>query len=580
MPGFFGLISPDYKSYSMAKKNLMINDEIKTDEIYLHRHTINKFLDDKIFEETNNYIFILEGFISNLYELKIKYNEKILSNLLETMYNKLGEAYFRNFIGSFSGLVYDKSQKILIIFTDQIGDKQVFYYKDGKRLVFSSKIVDILNFCQEMEITLSLNKEAAYLMLTNSYYFEDITPIKEVKKIMAGTYLKYADNKLSINRYHVLNNLPNYNQTEEDIIENIDILFKQAVKRSLNKNKEYGYKNMASLSGGLDSRMTSWVLNEVKDVGEKIVNYTYSQSSYLDELLAKKISKHLGNQLLFMSLDNGLSLTRLDEATRVSEGMILYPSLGQLVEFTEFINFDNVGIIHTGVCGDAILGAGYAVGSADKGLNILAKASSSKLINKVNNIKLNNQYENQEIFNLYSRGFSGMNLGTPSILQEYTESFSPFYDLDFMEYCLTIPIKYRKHYDIYFKWILKKYPQAAEFKWENYNAKITTPQIKISGKRIPIKQLLPKVMKKTGIFSANLRTEKHMHPYDYWYSNNSIVKGYMDKYFIDNISRIQDVELKNDCNYLFMEGTTIEKCLVLSLLSALKLFSSNSTITM
>ena len=364
MPGFFGLVSPDCKSYSMAKKDLLINCEIKTDEIYLHRHTIDKFLDDKIFEETNNYIFILEGFIFNLYELKIKYNEKVLSTLLETMYNKLGEAYFRDFKGSFSGLVYDKTKKILIVFTDQIGDKQVFYYKDGKRLVFSSKIIDILNYCREMEITLSLNKEAAYLMLTNSYYFEDITPIKEVKKIMAGTYLKYADNKLSINRYHILNNSPNYNQTEENIIENIDILFKQAVKRSLNKNREYGYKNMASLSGGLDSRMTSWVLNEVKDVGEKIVNYTYSQSSYLDELLAKKISKHLGNQLLFMSLDNGLSLTRLDEATLVSEGMILYPSLGQLVDFTEFINFDNVGIIHTGVCGDAILGAGYAVGSA------------------------------------------------------------------------------------------------------------------------------------------------------------------------------------------------------------------------
>ena len=578
MPGFFGFISTNQRSFLLPEKDHLINEEIINDKIYLHRHTINKFLNDKIFEETNAYIFIIDGFILNMQELKTKYDKIILSNLLETMYEKLGETFFKDFRGSFSGLIYDKIKEILIIYTDHIGDKQLFYYHDENQLIFSSKILDILSFCKEMGIIVSLNKNAAYLMLTNSYYFEDITLINEVKKLEAGTYLKYCDKKITINRYHLLNNTPNNNQKEDDIIENIDLLFKQAIARSLNKNREYGYKNMASLSGGLDSRMTTWVLNEIKEPDEKIINYTYSQSNYLDEIIAKSIAKYLGNQLILKTLDNGLSLTRIDEATKISEGMILYPSLGQLVEFTELINFDDFGLIHTGLLGDAVMGAGYATINTKKELNILGHAASLKLKNKINDIKLNNTYKNQEIFNLYSRGFAGMNLGTPSILQNYTESFSPFYDLDFMEYCLTIPIKYRNDYRIYFKWILKKYPQAARFKWENYKAKITTYKINIMGKRVPIKQLLPKIIKKYKIFNIDIHTQKHMHPYNYWYTHYTKVNEYINNYYSENIKYVQDEDLKNDCKNLFNDGTTMEKCLVISLLSALKLFSNNSNI--
>ncbi|MDR3609504.1 MAG: asparagine synthase-related protein [Ignavibacteriaceae bacterium] len=580
MPGFFGFISTDYKPYSMVDKKNLVNEEIKKDNIYLHRHTLNKFLNDKIFKETNNYIFILDGFIFNLQELKIKYNRIELGALLEIMYENLGEAFFNNFRGSFCGLIYDKVKEILIVYTDHIGDKQLFYYKDDKQLVFSSKIVDILSYCKEMGIHVSLNKEAAYLMLTNSYYFEDITPITEVKKLEAGTYLKYSKEGISTNRYHLFNNSPNNDLNEDEIIENIDLLFKQSVSKCLNKNREYGYNNMVSLSGGLDSRMTTWVLNDVKRADEKIINYTYSQSNYLDEIIAKSVANYLGNQLMFTTLDNGLSLTRIDEATQISEGMILYTSLGQLIEFTELINFENIGLIHTGMLGDVIVGAGYASGNRKKELNILGKAASLRLINKVPDIKLKHGYKNQEIFNFYSRGFSGMNLGTPSIMQEYSESFSPFYDLDFMEYCLTIPLKYRNNHNIYFKWILKKHPQAAKFKWENYNTKITAIKIKISGKKIPISQLLPKILKKTGIFNIGLHTQKQMHPYDYWYSRNTKVKNYINNYFSENINYIQDEELKNDCNLLFFKGTMSEKSLVLSFLASVKMFRSCVNIKM
>ena len=580
MPGYFGCVGNNCKNYIIEKKEKLVNEEIRKNNIYLHRHTINKFINDKIFKETKIFIFILDGFILNLNDLKTNYKEDQLDILLEKMYKKNGETFFKDFRGSFSGLVYDKVSDIIILFTDHIGDKQVFYYKDDQNFVFSTKIIDIVQYCNVMNIDIHLNKTAAYLLLTNANFFEGITLLSEIKKLPAGTYLKYCNNTIAMNRYHIFNNLPNYEQSEDEIIEKIDKLFRQSIQASLQKNREYGYKNIASLSGGLDSRMTTWIINEEKNYNEEILNFTYSQSNYLDEIVAGNIANDLGNQFIFKSLNNGLSLTRIEEATEISEGMILYPSLGQLWELTDIIHFEKYGLVHTGMIGDVVVGTFYKSSLNNDKLNILNCAESKKLANKISNLELLFDYPNEEIFNFYARGFSGANLGTPSIFQNFSESFSPFYDIDFLEYCLTIPIKYRRNHDIYFKWILKKHPMAAKYKWETTSSRINAFRIKIKGKKITIKNLVSKILRKSRIMNNAYMTKKHMNPYDYWYNNNLIVKEFINNYYSNNIQYLKDDELIKDCKYLFNEGTTMEKCLVLSLLSALKLFSRNTPIKM
>ena len=66
-----------------------------------------------------------------------------------------------------------------------------------------------------------------------------------------------------------------------------------------------------------------------------------------------------------------------------------------------------------------------------------------------------------------------------------------------------------------------------------------------------------------------------MHPYDFWYNHNPKVKDYLNNYYYDNLQYVQDKEVRKDCSYLFNEGNVMEKCLVLSLLSAIKLLSDN-----
>ena len=49
------------------------------------------------------------------------------------MYGKEGDAFCNKFRGSFSGLFYDINTKKLIVFTDHIGDKPIFYAESGSQ---------------------------------------------------------------------------------------------------------------------------------------------------------------------------------------------------------------------------------------------------------------------------------------------------------------------------------------------------------------------------------------------------------------------------------------------------------------
>ena len=157
-------------------------------------------------------------------------------------------------------------------------------------------------------------------------------------------------------------------------------------------------------------------------------------------------------------------------------------------------------------------------------------------------------------------------------VQQFTETVSPFYDVDVLNFAMTIPLEHRCNQDIYRKWILKKYPKAATYVWEKTGEKINAPSIYVGGKEVTLKKLFAKMMtglklKKTGYSSKN-----NMNPLDYWLTENLSLNEYYHNYFKENIDRVENIQLNKDCKEHFNNGTGVEKAQVLTLLSALKSF--------
>jgi len=576
MPGFMLEISIKgaRKNFGICRRNDLLVQRIedKKSKYYIERRTVKKFLNDKVFYESPDFIVLTEGVILNRKELERLHGKSNFAETVIAMYQQKGEDFFKEFRGPFSGLLYDKVSDKWIVYTNHYGDKQIFYYVNDDVFLFGSEVTYLTSYLKNNGIPYSFNIEAAYMLLTHGYMLEDNTLIKEIRKLPAGHYVVIDKSGFRIKTYFEIDNEPDYTLKEDEIIEELDSLFRKAVRLEFDKDKEYGYRHLASLSGGLDSRMTVWVAHE--EGYDDILIYTFSQSDYLDEKIAKKIAADLGYEFLFKSLDNGVYLMIDDMVRRQVEinfGNCLYSGNAHVRSFADIVNLNTFGLVHTGQLGDVIVGTYSSKPYHEKNFELLAGAYSFVLKDRLS-IKLNRIYKNEEEFKMLNRGFNGILQGNMPF-QQYTEVVSPFLDVDFFKFCMKVPVEFRFGHRIYFKWILKKHPKAANYKWEKIRSKITTPQLSIFGRKVPITQIIPKITRK--VLYKNSLSSKHssMNPLDYWYRKNPKLREYFERKFHEGkIILTGEKELLKDIERMYSEGGVIEKTQVLTLLEAYKYY--------
>jgi asparagine synthase (glutamine-hydrolysing) len=580
MPGFIGTIGPCLpKGFAPETRPKLLVDQKSGKDWFIERRTIRKFLDDKIFAASEDYLIVTEGVILNKKELETKYGSPgNFEKCLVTMYSKNGETFFNEFRGSFSGLFYDKARKTWLIYTNHIGDKQVFYTQHKNTILFGSEPGFVVESLKLNTIPINLDVEAAYMILTYGFFIENHTLALEIKKLAAGHYLKITNGSISEIQYHRFSNEPNYTRSIIEWIDGIDYYFRKAIKLQFDKDLEYGFKHLTTLSGGLDSRMTVWVAHQLGYTEQ--LNTTFSQSNYLDETIAKEIAIDLKHDWLFKALDHGNFLKNIDEITRLTYGGGSYAGLAHGKSMYDLVNFEPFGIAHTGQIGDAIIGTFYKKPIAGNPHKIGDGAYSTTLIEHLKNYRFVYDYPNEEIFALYSRAFNGANQGL-LVFQEYTESVSPFTDVDFLEYCYTLPVSLRYNHKIYFDWILKKYPRAGSYVWERTKQKINPileyRTINILGRSIQKDKvgqwLLGAIRKRLEFHKRDINrsfqeSKADMNPFDFWFRDNILLSDFFNGYFQTYIGNISIEEIKESCRSMFYNGKAFDKIQVITFLSA------------
>lgn len=531
-------------------------------------HSINTFKADKIFEEDDHYVVLLDGMVLNKLSLMKKHDSESWRNTVIALYEKNGDQFFNEMRGSFSGALFSKKEKKTIIFSDQIGSKFLYYTKVGNKFFLSSMMDDVYSFRATNQYKNNLSVENAYLLLSYGYMIDNRTLCEDIKKVKPGCFLKVEREIIEEKQYFLLDNTPDTTLSESDWIERIDDEFQKAVAQQFDKDKEYGYKHLVALSAGLDSRMTCWVAHELGYTDQ--LNFTFSQSDYYDETVPKKIASDLKHEWIFMALDNGLWLYNLDDITRLTGGNVLYYGLSHAYSMYSKMNFDEYGMIHSGQLGDVVLGTWYENKEANTQFKWGDGAYSKKLLDRISGMPYSD-YGNQELTKFYLRGFSGTNNGN---IAEYafTEAYSPFYNLDFLNMAFSIPVEYRYDHRIYKKWIIEKYPHAADYIWEKIGCKITRSFgiINIEGNSHKIENLPNKAIKK--YFPNLIKTSvKGMNPLDYYMLYNTGLNEFL-KSGTAFIGKISDIELKNDVLKLCESMKGVERIQAASLLSALKLY--------
>lgn len=517
-------------------------------------NSFSKFQLDKIFHENEDFIIGLDGVILNLLALKNDYAISDVFLLIIHLYNKRKQSLAIELKGDFNGFVFDKNKDEFVFFNNKVAAKQIFYCEVGKSIIITPSLKNIIKFKQQINIKSYLNVSACYNMLTYGGMIEDQTLIESVKKLNAGFYLKIVEDKIILEKYFNFNNIE-YSITNKNMaINQLDDTFKNAILLEYQKDKEYNYKHLATLSGGLDSRLNVML---ARALGFSIDIFCFSQSNYLDEKIARSISKDLDLDFNFVALDNGDYLQDLVENVELNNGLQFYLNAAHFNKALKAIDLENYGLIHTGLAGDGVLG-GFLT---NRGLpDYYSNKISDKFVDKLkNDISIEKEYKNEEVFKLYQRVFNITNFGSYVVETHKTYLVSPFLDEDFLITALSIDPILKKD-QIYLDWLNKKHSIVTKYVWEKTGFK---PDAKYKTK---LSRYTNRI-KKEFLVLTKQQNKLSMTPEEYWLKSNLKNQEFYNTSFKERIELFaKDKELFNDLNFAFKHGNINEKSAVLTIL--------------
>ena len=495
--------------------------------------TLRKFLNDKVFARNKDIFLAVEGIIVNQQELLSAYPAQDLSSLLIRLYEEKGETFAGLLRGSFTLVLYDATEETLYVYADQMASKVIFYAQQDSALCVSSSLPLLTGTMQHLQA----DEEAMLELLAFGYQPSCRTIIKGVKRLEAGMYLAIRKGRIQVRQYHRFHTRPVL-LDEEEYIEGIDRLFRQAMLRVIRKNEEYSLEHFIPLSGGLDSRMMVRVATCLTD--KPIHTFSYSQSGTADETVAKEVAESLHLPWLFLPLDGGDFLKRIDEAVRRTDMQLCFAGPAESYNALRELPNEQTGIIPTGIGGDFLINTmfhhtaeKYTYGDlALTPLRYKEMAAPPDYLTR---------YENRMIHALYTRVFYCGNYGAPLTYQSEAESYSVFMDADLMQFVLSIPEKYRIDYRLYDRWVLLRYPDMATFIHNGHRIGHRHRSFQLFGRTMTWQEL-PKrlftfLMKKAGLIrSYTMDKGKSPNPTSLWLEQNPSLKKTWDTYYEENIS--------------------------------------------
>lgn len=216
------------------------------------------------------------------------------------LYRKLGEQMLNELDGMFAFCIYDHQKNEIFIARDRAGEKPLYIYDDGDKLVFASE----LN-CLKALLPLEKDDQVFYHYLRLGVFYRKLTPYINVAELEAGTYLKInlENNRREQKRWWDVHSfyLQKHSHTLDEAIAKSNTLLHQSVKRRiLSSDLEVG----CFLSGGIDSGLVTSVASEYNN---KLKTFTVSFSGVYDEApLARLVANKYGtdHHEINISFDN------------------------------------------------------------------------------------------------------------------------------------------------------------------------------------------------------------------------------------------------------------------------------------
>lgn len=277
MCGFVGIFN--------KKNNIAINDSLNlikhrgpdngsiwSDDYCILGHNRLKIID--LSDDANQpfhyerYHLVFNGEIYNFLELKQHLESKGIvfkttsdTEVLIASYALYGKKCIDYLEGMFAFAIYDEENKSVFIARDRIGEKPLYYTKQGETLYVASEIKSLLSL-KEIKDNLKISFDAILGYFATTYNVPPpFTMYENIYKLEPGYAIEFQNGVLKKYKYWDLSNISPFQGTFKEAVDKLDELLNRSVKNCLIADLPVS----TMLSGGVDSSLVTAIASKYKN---------------------------------------------------------------------------------------------------------------------------------------------------------------------------------------------------------------------------------------------------------------------------------------------------------------------------
>jgi asparagine synthase (glutamine-hydrolysing) len=282
--------------------------------IDLHERADQPFAspDDRVWLEANGEIYNAAAIRARYPDYPYRSHSDVETIL--PLYLDRGTAAIEELDGMFGLAIWDDRTRTLILARDRAGEKPLFYARAGKEIVFASELQCLL---QHPDVSRTLDREAVADYLALGYIPEPHTPFVGVRRVPAGTFMRFTDEGQETIRYWDPMAFDIAPIDARDAVRETERLIENAVTKQVMSDVPVG----VFISGGLDSSLLATLASRVIGV-DKVHTFSaqFAEESYDESGDAAVLAKMMRTRYVPVRVDEEtLREALVNVTTRVAE---------------------------------------------------------------------------------------------------------------------------------------------------------------------------------------------------------------------------------------------------------------------
>jgi asparagine synthase (glutamine-hydrolysing) len=216
--------------------------------------------------------------------------------------------------GMFGLAIWDNRTRTLILARDRAGEKPLFYARPGDEVLFASELQCLL---RHPEIPRDLDRTAIDEYLTLGYIPEPRTPFAAIRRVPAGTLMRFREGREETIRYWDPGSFAIEPRDPQDAVKTVQRLIEEAVTKQVMSDVPVG----VFISGGLDSSLLATLASKVIGV-DRVHTFSaqFAEESYDESADAAELAKMMRTRHVPVRTDEETLLEALrNVTTRMAE---------------------------------------------------------------------------------------------------------------------------------------------------------------------------------------------------------------------------------------------------------------------